>query len=390
MSRIFRTPFSSVYPLYIAKLERKGRTQAELDEVILWLTGFSDAELQQHLTDGTTFEDFFAAAHLNPAAGLITGVICGVRVEQIEDPLMQKIRYLDKMVDELYKGKALEKVLRVPVVSAGQRGSSRGQGRERRGRRRHGEGHSADLDTIARNHEVVLPGGCQGTTCLGATAMERSPSTYSRSAGDGVTAAIARSSTAANGSATSALVHTHWAATRQPKAAPTIAFSTTTPSSDSLVAAPERSLSTRTATVCATCSCCRYRPNTTGEEMIARCISNAESRPSEPSACSTRSRKDAASESQSGSPAGRDCSVALRDSLIRANLSIRMSSLVGKYRYTLRGDIPASAAMASMVVASYPCVRNRRSATAATSARMARRATVRARLASVLMSTVYI
>ena len=117
MSRIFRTPFSSVYPLYIAKLERKGRTQAELDEVILWLTGFSDAELQKHLAEETTFEDFFAAAHINPAAGLITGVICGIRVEEIEDPLMQKIRYLDKLVDELYKGKAMEKVLRVPVIA---------------------------------------------------------------------------------------------------------------------------------------------------------------------------------------------------------------------------------------------------------------------------------
>ena len=116
MSRIFRTPFSSVYPLYIAKLERKGRTQAELDEVILWLTGFSDAELRKHLAEGTSFEDFFAAAHLNPAAGLITGVICGVRVEEIENPLMQKIRYLDKIVDELYKGKAMGKVLRVAPV----------------------------------------------------------------------------------------------------------------------------------------------------------------------------------------------------------------------------------------------------------------------------------
>lgn len=109
-------PFSSVYPLYVTKVERKGRTQAELDKVILWLTGFSETELRQHIADDTTFEDFFAAAHLNPNSSLITGVICGVRVEEIEDPLMQKIRYLDKVVDELAKGKAMEKVLRVPSV----------------------------------------------------------------------------------------------------------------------------------------------------------------------------------------------------------------------------------------------------------------------------------
>lgn len=113
--RIFGMPVAKVYPLYVQKLERKGRTQAELDEVIDWLTGFSGAELQRRLDDGTTFEQFFADAHLNPAASQITGVICGVRVEQIEDPLMQKIRYLDKLVDELYKGKAMEKVLRLPV-----------------------------------------------------------------------------------------------------------------------------------------------------------------------------------------------------------------------------------------------------------------------------------
>ena len=119
MSRIFRTPFSSVYPLYVTKVERKGRTQAELDEVILWLTGFSDAELREHIAAQTNFEDFFAAAHLNPAVGLITGVICGIRVEEIEDPLMQKVRYLDKLVDELAKGKAMVKVLRVAPVEMG-------------------------------------------------------------------------------------------------------------------------------------------------------------------------------------------------------------------------------------------------------------------------------
>jgi hypothetical protein len=112
VSRIFGTPFSAVYPLYVAKLERKGRTQAELDEVIEWLTGFDDADLQAHLAAKTTFTDFFEDAELNPATQLITGVICGVRVEEIEDPLMQRIRYLDKLVDELYKGKAMEKVLR--------------------------------------------------------------------------------------------------------------------------------------------------------------------------------------------------------------------------------------------------------------------------------------
>ena len=107
-------PVARVYPLYVQKLERKGRIPAELDEVIRWLTGFDDAQIRAHLDAETTFEDFFAAADLNPDAGLITGVICGVRVEQIEDPLMQKIRYLDKLVDELYKGKAMEKVLRTP------------------------------------------------------------------------------------------------------------------------------------------------------------------------------------------------------------------------------------------------------------------------------------
>jgi hypothetical protein len=110
--RIFTTSLSSVYPHYVAKVERKGRTKAELDEVIHWLTGFDEAALSRHLEDGTTFEEFFAAADLNPNASSITGVVCGVRVQDIEDPLMQKIRYLDKLVDELAKGKAMEKVLR--------------------------------------------------------------------------------------------------------------------------------------------------------------------------------------------------------------------------------------------------------------------------------------
>lgn len=112
MSRIFTVSVASVYPHYVNKVKRKGRTKEELDEVIEWLTGFDDAELKQHLADDTTFEDFFADARLNPKASAITGVICGVRVENIDDPLMQKIRYLDKLVDELAKGKAMDKVLR--------------------------------------------------------------------------------------------------------------------------------------------------------------------------------------------------------------------------------------------------------------------------------------
>ncbi len=110
--RFFSMTVASVYPLYLAKVEKKGRTQDELDAVIRWLTGYDDAELARHLTAGTTFADFFAEARLNPNAGLITGAICGVRVETIEDPLLQQIRYLDKLVDELAKGRALEKVLR--------------------------------------------------------------------------------------------------------------------------------------------------------------------------------------------------------------------------------------------------------------------------------------
>jgi hypothetical protein len=105
-------PFAAVYPLYVAKAEKKGRTKEEVDEVIHWLTGFDDDQLRRHLDEGTTFQDFFADADLNPDAILITGVICGIRVENIEDPLMQKIRYLDKLVDELARGKAMVKVLR--------------------------------------------------------------------------------------------------------------------------------------------------------------------------------------------------------------------------------------------------------------------------------------
>lgn len=112
LERVARMPFASVYPLYIAKLERKGRTTAELDEVITWLTGYGPAEIKHHVADHTTFSDFFAQSHLNSHASLITGVICGVRVEEIEEPLMQQVRYLDKLVDELAKGRPMQKVLR--------------------------------------------------------------------------------------------------------------------------------------------------------------------------------------------------------------------------------------------------------------------------------------
>lgn len=110
--RIFTMPVASVYPLYLTKVDKKGRSKEELDAVLRWLTGFDDAELAHHLAVGTTFADFFGAARLNPNAAKITGVVCGVRVEAIEDPLMQKIRYLDKLVDELAKGRPLDKVLR--------------------------------------------------------------------------------------------------------------------------------------------------------------------------------------------------------------------------------------------------------------------------------------
>ena len=112
MHRIFTTSVASVYPHYVAKAERKGRTRAEVDEVIEWLTGFDGAQLKAHLDDGTTFEEFFAGARLNPHVDQITGSVCGVKVQEVEDPLMRQIRYLDKLVDELAKGKKIEKVLR--------------------------------------------------------------------------------------------------------------------------------------------------------------------------------------------------------------------------------------------------------------------------------------
>jgi hypothetical protein len=112
VSRIFTTSFASVYPHYVTKVEKKGRTRVELDRVIEWLTGYDESALRAHLAAGTTFEELFAEARLNPDASLITGVVCGVRVEDVEDPLMQKIRYLDKLVDELARGKAMDKILR--------------------------------------------------------------------------------------------------------------------------------------------------------------------------------------------------------------------------------------------------------------------------------------
>ena len=112
-TRVYRMAFASVYPHYVAKAEKKGRTKEELHAVIHWLTGYDDKALQQVIARKTDFETFFAEApRLNPNVSKITGVICGYRVEAIEDPLMQKIRYLDKLVDELAKGKAMEKILR--------------------------------------------------------------------------------------------------------------------------------------------------------------------------------------------------------------------------------------------------------------------------------------
>ncbi len=111
--KIFAMPLASVYPHYIKKVASKGRTQQELQTVVFWLTGYDVKALQEKLDQKTSFADFFAnAPRLNPNVSKITGVICGYRVEDIEDPLMQKIRYLDKLIDELAKGKALEKILR--------------------------------------------------------------------------------------------------------------------------------------------------------------------------------------------------------------------------------------------------------------------------------------
>jgi len=111
--RIFATEFAKVYPLYVQKAERKNRTKAEVDQVICWLTGYDRAGLQQQIKQKSDFETFFARAPaMHPNRSLIKGVVCGVRVEDLDDPLMQKIRYLDKLVDELAKGKAMDKILR--------------------------------------------------------------------------------------------------------------------------------------------------------------------------------------------------------------------------------------------------------------------------------------
>jgi hypothetical protein len=111
--RLFAMRFADVYPLYVKKAERKNRTKAEVDQIILWLTGYTQAGLQKQIKNGNTFEAFFAQAPaFNPKSALITGVVCGVRVEEIEDQLIQKIRYLDKLIDELAKGRAMEKILR--------------------------------------------------------------------------------------------------------------------------------------------------------------------------------------------------------------------------------------------------------------------------------------
>lgn len=111
--RIYTMKFSKVYPMYVQKAERKNRTKKEVDQIICWLTGYTQAGLQQQLKKETDIENFFAQAPaFNPKSSLITGVVCGVRVEYVEDPLMKKVRYLDKLIDELAKGKAMEKILR--------------------------------------------------------------------------------------------------------------------------------------------------------------------------------------------------------------------------------------------------------------------------------------
>lgn len=113
IQKVYAMPFAKVYPMYIAKAERKGRTKAEVDAIILWMTGYSQEELESQIEKQTNYEDFFAQApNLNPARSQIKGVICGVRVEEIQEPTMREIRYLDKLVDELAKGKTMVKILR--------------------------------------------------------------------------------------------------------------------------------------------------------------------------------------------------------------------------------------------------------------------------------------
>lgn len=112
--RIFKMPFAKVYPMYVQKAERKDRTKKEVDQIITWLTGYTAAALKKQIDNETDFETFFGRAPaMNPNASLIKGVVCGVRVEEVDDPLMQKIRYLDKLIDELAKGRPMEKILRV-------------------------------------------------------------------------------------------------------------------------------------------------------------------------------------------------------------------------------------------------------------------------------------
>jgi len=112
LERIYKMSFASVYPHYITKAEKKGRTQEEVNQIIYWLTGYDEKTLQKHLDDKTNFETFFKEAHINSNASKITGVICGYRIEEIEEKTMREIRYLDKLIDELAKGKAMEKILR--------------------------------------------------------------------------------------------------------------------------------------------------------------------------------------------------------------------------------------------------------------------------------------
>ncbi len=117
--RVYAMPVASVYPAYIAKAEKKGRTRAEVDQIFRWLTGHSQTSLEDQLAKKTSLEDFFAKApRLNPSRSLITGVVCGVRVEDIEEPLMREIRYLDKLIDELAKGRPMDKILRRDPASA--------------------------------------------------------------------------------------------------------------------------------------------------------------------------------------------------------------------------------------------------------------------------------
>jgi hypothetical protein len=109
---LYATSFAKVYPYYIAKAEKKGRTKAEVDEIIMWLTGYTQKQFEKHLEKGTSFEEFYTQPKMNPRRKLIKGVICGVRIEEIKDKVMREIRYLDKLIDELAKGKTMEKILR--------------------------------------------------------------------------------------------------------------------------------------------------------------------------------------------------------------------------------------------------------------------------------------